>query len=561
MKNKQIIILLIISIILINHANTEDRFALLIGNANYQNIGKLNNPINDVNDVAIKLKLLGFNVTVLTDSNLEKMEEEVEIFGGKLSTNKDNIGLFFYSGHGIQANGINYLIPTNAEIRSEQYLKTKALAVQSILDVLNTAGNHLNVIILDACRDNPFSWNRSSFRGLSVINNQPPGSIIVYSTSAGSVAQDGDGRNSTFTDALLKTIMMQNVEIKEVFNKIGSIVQKETNSLQVPAIYNQYFDSYYLAGQVDDKKEKGNDESIIGEMITRKKTGSLKISSEESIKIFIDGIIKGSIAVEEEGIINNIIVGEHNVTALYDDGKMDNQKIEIVQDTQSIVTFKRNIKEGNNNYPRNGLVSEFLFNNNTKDSGEKGYPNNPYNVIYTVGKIGEAAKFDGSKRYIELHGEIAQVFANRNPYTVCVWTKNVITERIICGTNGYYTTAFSLWGGPDFAIDRGNANDGELFRSNNKYNDGNWYFVVCSYNNGVIKMKIFSENKLIEDNSYLSRIDNAFSSTENGYLCISRFGKSQIGYYNGIIDQLRIYNRELTDNEINTLWNNGQGIE
>jgi uncharacterized caspase-like protein len=228
----------------------EARFALIIGNANYAGLGKLANPGNDAADMAESLKELGFTVTLLRDADMRGMEQGIVRFGNSLSTSPSAIGFFFYAGHGVQSNGINYLIPTNAEIPSEAFLNTKAVAVQSLLDTLQQAGNKLNIIVLDACRDNPFSWSRSSSRGLTVVSSQPPGSIIAFATSAGSVAADGTGRNGMFTGELLKNIKKTDVNIFDVFLQTGAGVKAATKGSQVPAIYNQFFEKFYLAREL-----------------------------------------------------------------------------------------------------------------------------------------------------------------------------------------------------------------------------------------------------------------------------------------------------------------------
>jgi hypothetical protein len=126
--------------------------------------------------------------------------------------------------------------------------QTKALSAQSVLGLLQGSGNGLNIVVLDACRDNPFAWSHSLSRGLSVVSNQPPGSIIAYATSAGSTAQDGTGRNGVFKGELLKNLKTPGIDIKQVFDRTGGGVVATTNSKQVPAIDSQYFGSFYLAG-------------------------------------------------------------------------------------------------------------------------------------------------------------------------------------------------------------------------------------------------------------------------------------------------------------------------
>lgn len=225
-----------------------ERYALVIGNSDYVELGSLKNPVNDANDIKKSLELVGFEVELLINADQYKMEDAVVRLGNKLSTDKNSVGLFYYAGHGIQSEGENYLIPSGARIASASFLKSRALSAQVILDELRFAGNKLNTIILDACRDNPFSWSRSATRGLSVVASQPADSIIVYATSAGSVAQDGSGRNGLFTSELLKHLSTPGLEISEVFRRTGAGVQQVSGGAQVPAVYNQFFGKFYLTG-------------------------------------------------------------------------------------------------------------------------------------------------------------------------------------------------------------------------------------------------------------------------------------------------------------------------
>lgn len=238
---------LLIALLLLTAGIAEERHALVIGNSNYSSTTRLKNPANDALDISEALKRQNFEVTVLLDADLISMEQAVVDFGEALK-DLDSTGLFFYAGHGVQSGGENYLIPVDARIPSESYLKSRSIAMEAVLSTLQSAHNKLNIIILDACRDNPFAWSRSASRGLSMVQAQPTGSIIAYSTSAGSVAQDGEGRNGVFTSELLKNISTPGLEINEVFRRTGAAVTASTGGRQVPAIYSQFFDTAYLAG-------------------------------------------------------------------------------------------------------------------------------------------------------------------------------------------------------------------------------------------------------------------------------------------------------------------------
>ncbi len=225
------------------------RVALIIGNGDYEAVAKLSNPTNDAADIGDELSALGFDAEVLTNADLAAMEDAVLRLRDRLATAPDSVGFFYYAGHGVQSGGENYLIPVDARLSAESLLRTRAIPLQFVLDSLGEAGNALNIVVLDACRDNPFSWARSSSnRGLAVVGQLPPASIVVYSTSAGKVAQDGSGRNGAFTEELLKHLATPGLDITEVLRRTGQAVQIKTNGAQIPAIYSQFFGFMQLAG-------------------------------------------------------------------------------------------------------------------------------------------------------------------------------------------------------------------------------------------------------------------------------------------------------------------------
>jgi formylglycine-generating enzyme required for sulfatase activity len=224
----------------------QEKYALVIGNAAYTIGTRLNNTVNDAKDMKAVLEGLGFQVDLLTDAGRVRIEEAVERFKNKLARAKNSYGFLFYAGHGVQSGGENYLIPVDADIRSESYLRDRAVSVQAVLDELNAAGNALNIVVLDACRTIPVSWSRSSAQGLRAVSNQPADSIIVYATSAGSTASDGTGRNGVFTGQLLKNLKIPGLEVTEVFRRTGGDVTRVSGGAQRPAIYIQFFDLAYL---------------------------------------------------------------------------------------------------------------------------------------------------------------------------------------------------------------------------------------------------------------------------------------------------------------------------
>jgi Flp pilus assembly protein TadD len=240
-------LLVFLILFVITPLTAQQKFALVIGNGAYTTVSELNNPVNDANDMKAALEGLGFQVDLLLNGSLGQMEDAVIRLGRRLSGAPGSYGFLFYAGHGVQSNGENYLIPVDADIRSESLLRSKAMVVQFALDEIQLAENSLNVIVLDACRDNPFNWKaRGGSRGLTVVGAQPPESIIVYATSAGSTASDGGGRNGLFTSHLLNNLKIPDLEVKELFNRVGRDVSQASNNAQRPAIYSQFFNNAYL---------------------------------------------------------------------------------------------------------------------------------------------------------------------------------------------------------------------------------------------------------------------------------------------------------------------------
>ena len=250
-KKTLFLVLLLFPMLLFAQEDTLQKFALVIGNSNYTNLSPLSNPVNDANDIAAVLQHLGFTVEKVLNGNLEQMEDASIRLKDRLK-NENAYGFFFYAGHGVQSGGENFLIPVNANIPGENFLRNRAMSVQQVLDDLNDARNALNVVVLDACRDNPFGWSRSGTRGLTMVSSQPADSIIVYATSAGQRASDGEGRNGLFTSQLINNLATPGLEVKEVFNRTGQDVAAVSNNRQIPAIYSQFFGTAFLGVTPDD---------------------------------------------------------------------------------------------------------------------------------------------------------------------------------------------------------------------------------------------------------------------------------------------------------------------
>ena len=210
----------------------ERRIALVIGNAKYKE-APLTNPVNDANDMEAVLKSSGFRVIKAIDATQKQMNRAIFEFGELLT--HDSVALFYYAGHGLQVRGKNYLIPVDAEIKSESSVRVESVDVDGVLDQLSNS--ELNVVILDACRNNPFErrTNRSlgTAGGLAQME-APKGSLIAYSTAPGKTAADGEGRNGLYTQALLRYIKEPGLTIEQVFKNVRREVARSTRDAQMP---------------------------------------------------------------------------------------------------------------------------------------------------------------------------------------------------------------------------------------------------------------------------------------------------------------------------------------
>ena len=229
------LLIIFLPVLLVVHAiGQEKRLALVIGNSNYIHGGTLANPENDADSISKILIGLGFNVLSHKNLDQKSMQQLIDDFGEMLK--HYDVGLFFYAGHGIQAKGTNYLIPVDANIRSENDVEYNCVKAGRLLGNMEDAGSDVNIIVLDACRDNPFErqWTRSTAgRGLAFMNS-PVGTLIAYSTAPGTTASDGYEENSPYTSALINNIDQPNITILQMFQHVRKEVREKTNNLQIP---------------------------------------------------------------------------------------------------------------------------------------------------------------------------------------------------------------------------------------------------------------------------------------------------------------------------------------
>ncbi|HLV39952.1 caspase family protein [Xanthomarina sp.] len=220
--------------------------ALIVGNANYLGASKLKNPLNDANSMSMVLKSSGFKTICLHDLGYVDFKKNIDDFGKLIA--KCDASLFFYAGHGLQINGVNYLIPIDAVLEEECQVEYHCIRVDQVLTWMYQNIKKTNIIILDACRDNPFvrNWNRGNVAlGLATMD-APQGTLIAYSTSPGKTASDGKGNNGLYTESLIKHITTPNLEIEKVFKMVRKEVLEKSNSKQIPWETTSLIGEFYV---------------------------------------------------------------------------------------------------------------------------------------------------------------------------------------------------------------------------------------------------------------------------------------------------------------------------
>jgi Caspase domain/Domain of unknown function (DUF4189) len=231
-------------------AFAEKRIALVVGNSAYQNITRLENPRNDATLMAETLSGLGFTLIggrAQLDLDKAALDTDVQNFGRQIQG--ADVALFYYAGHGVQVNGSNYLVPVGANPTREADVDFQMVDINLVLRQMQGSGTRLNMVILDACRNNPFGARglRSADGGLAQMR-APEGTLISYATQPGSVAQDGSDGHSPYTKALASTIKQAGLDIFQTFNQVGLAVKRETGGSQQPWVSSSPIDgTFYFA--------------------------------------------------------------------------------------------------------------------------------------------------------------------------------------------------------------------------------------------------------------------------------------------------------------------------
>ncbi|MBR1277958.1 caspase family protein [Bradyrhizobium sp. AUGA SZCCT0283] len=218
-------------------ASAESRLALVIGQSAYRSVPALPNPANDARAVTQLLTDSGFEVSTAADLSQNQMREAVSDFAGKVAAKgADTVALVFYAGHGLQIDGENFLVPVDIDPKREADIPIQAVRLNDILNTLTSVPSKMRILMLDACRNNPFPDLKTAGGGLALVDAKvgAPGTFLSFSTSPGAVAEDGSGSNSPYTNALLAAGKEQNIPIEETFKRVRLAVNKVTEGRQTP---------------------------------------------------------------------------------------------------------------------------------------------------------------------------------------------------------------------------------------------------------------------------------------------------------------------------------------
>jgi hypothetical protein len=219
-------------------AFAENRVALVIGQSAYRSVPALPNPANDAKAVTQMLTDSGFEVSTASDLSQSELRQQVSEFAGKVAAKgADTVALVFYAGHGLQIDGENYLVPVDVDPKREADIPIQAVRLNDVLNTLTSVPSKMRILMLDACRNNPFpDISKTSGGGLAIVDAKigAPGTFLSFSTSPGAVAEDGSGANSPYTSALLSAGKEQGIPIEETFKRVRSAVNKATDGRQTP---------------------------------------------------------------------------------------------------------------------------------------------------------------------------------------------------------------------------------------------------------------------------------------------------------------------------------------
>lgn len=334
------------SLVVVGTATAQDeepaKTALLIANSEYTSFGRLSNPVPEARELAAALESIGFQTHVVVDAGREEMLDAIYDFE-QVVRDRGGIALFHYGGHGVQVDGDNFLIPATADIPDERRVVTRAVDVKEIMSGLDASGAETNIVILDACRNNPLpeTSGRSAARGLSVVGFKPRNSLVVYSAQPGKVAIDG-----LFTPTLTRNITTPGASITEVLQQVRREVSEASGGEQLPGNYDELLTPVYLASRSQPEPTVAVPEpaqqvaSASAPTITvRRSTGSLVVTTEVAGSLVIDGTTIVEMSAGERIELDNIVTGDRSISVVDDRGDtLASRTVRVTEDQTATVT-------------------------------------------------------------------------------------------------------------------------------------------------------------------------------------------------------------------------------
>lgn len=541
------------------------KVALVIGNGSYA-ATPLKNPPNDAKDVAAALGRLGFAVTNLLDADQKQMKRAIDDFGDRCKG--ASVALFYYSGHGVQVNGENWLIPVKSEIQDARDVEYEGVQLGRVLGAMEGAGAGTNVLILDACRNNPFPGaERSAARGLAVVGRKPPESVIVYSTEAGETAADGAGRNGTFTEAFLRNIEKAELSLNGVLMAVNAEVRKATDNRQRPARYDNLTRDVYLSPAFAKPPVQGGGAAPASapaqpaapvvkkpSLIVERSYGSVRIETKAPGVLYLGGEALGDISPGAEALLNDIEVGNVALEMRYADGTVERVGVTVAKNAASLASFSQGPRPGDPRVPRSGLVAEWLFDGDARDTGGGGL-----NGVVTgakptedrFGRAGKAYKFEGSD-YIKVASAPALNFG-KGAFTVAFWLKtsgdcgNSSDDYFISKYRDDKTHGWSIKEREAGLALLTNEADWDQTFADRKINDGGWRFMVVTRKADGQKLVYVDSAKVLDYKAASHDVSN-----DQELL----FGRDAMDNWNAkcSLDDVRFYNRALSEAEIEALF-------
>lgn len=334
----------------------QKRLALVVGNSNYEHGGSLPNPVNDAKAIAVALQSVGFEVMSYENVTQKELKMAINAFGQKLKGYE--VGVFYYAGHGIQNKGMNYMIPVEADLQTEAQVEFDCVAADRVLAYMDAAQVKVNVIIMDACRNNPFerSWHRSANGNGLAMMNAPTGSLIAYATAPGRVASDGTGSNGLYTSALLKYLGDPKLTIEQVFKKVRTEVTEKSMGAQVPWETTSLTgdDFYFATGNINKgailKNEVLATNSEVKKNNSNRSVNEVSQQSRDKAKSLLD---EGHIAYGEKNYAKAITLYTNaiQVNPNYDEGYywLGNAKFALTKYKEAILEYNKAIELNPNN--------------------------------------------------------------------------------------------------------------------------------------------------------------------------------------------------------------------